>query len=174
MNISLSPSSVEPARAFEVSLFEVFYRREYRAVVGLVYALSGSRSAAEELAQDAFVAAYRRWPIVSAYADPGAWVRNVAMNNARSAFRRRRVELVALARLGGRRVLPVELTPEATEFWRQVRKLPVQQAKAVALVYIEGRSIADVASMLGCSEGTVKTHLSRARQKLAETLKESR
>jgi len=47
-------------------------------VVALVYGLSGSRSAGEELAQEAFLAASRRWDEVSAYDDPGAWVRRVA------------------------------------------------------------------------------------------------
>lgn len=154
--------------------YEAFYRREYRAVVGLVYALSGSRYAAEELAQDAFVAAFRRWDTVAGYVDPGAWVRNVAMNNARSALRRRAVELRAMTRLRQRRTLPAELSPAAHEFWREVRRLPTQQAKTVALVYLDGRTIAEVAAMLGCHEGTVKTHLSRARHTLAATLEEHR
>ena len=158
----------------DVASFDELYRRDYLAVVALVYGLCGSRSAAEELTQDAFVAAHRRWSSVSAFDDPGAWVRNVAMNNARSAWRRRTVELRALAWLGTRRVLPAEMSPHNAEFWRHVRKLPKQQAKVVALFYIEDRSIADLALALGCSEGAVKTHLSRARERLAEALKEER
>ena len=57
--------------------FEELYRRDFTAVVGLVYALSGSRHAAEELAQDAFLAAHRAWGRIGGYDDPGAWVRRV-------------------------------------------------------------------------------------------------
>jgi RNA polymerase sigma-70 factor (ECF subfamily) len=160
--------------AYDVASFDELYRRDYLAVVALVYGLCGSRSAAEELTQDAFVAAHRRWSSVSAFDDPGAWVRNVAMNNARSAWRRRTVELRALSRLGTRRVLPAEMSPHNADFWHHVRKLPKQQAKVVALFYIEDRSVADIALALGCSEGAVKTHLSRARERLAESLKEER
>ncbi len=79
--------------------FDVFYRRELRPVVGLAYVLTGRRSAAEDLAQEAFVAAYRRWRDIGGYDDPGAWVRAVAMNHARSRVRRRATEARALVRL---------------------------------------------------------------------------
>ena len=175
--MSVDSSHVVPPPAVaarDVASFDELYRRDYRAVVALVYGLCGSRSAAEELTQDAFIAAHRRWTTVSGFVDPGAWVRNVAMNNARSAWRRRTVELRALTRLGTRRELPAELSPHNAEFWRHVRKLPKQQSKAIALYYIEDRSVADIAVALDCSEGAVKTHLSRARERLAEALKEER
>ena len=63
-----------------VEPFEHFYRAEYRAVVGLAYALSGSRLAAEDIAQDAFIAAHRAWDRVGTYDQPGAWVRRVVAN----------------------------------------------------------------------------------------------
>jgi len=44
-----------------VEPFERFYGREFRSVVGLAYALSGSRAASEDLAQEAFIAAHRNW-----------------------------------------------------------------------------------------------------------------
>ena len=173
--MSVDSSHVVPPPAIAAradTSFDALYRRDYRAVVALVYGLCGSRSAAEELTQDAFAAAHRRWSSVAGFDDPGAWVRNVAMNNARSAWRRRTVELRALTRLGTRRVMPAELSPHNAEFWRHVRKLPKQQSKAIALYYVEDRSVADIAVALGCSEGAVKTHLSRGRERLAEVLKE--
>ena len=60
------------------------------------------------------------------------------------------------------------------ELWRLVRRLPEQQRWAVALHYVEDRPVAEVAAVLGCSEGTVKTHLSRARATLARQLDETR
>src|ERR1700730_10895960 len=76
--------------------FGAFYAREIRGVVGLIYVLSGSRSGAEDLAQDAFLAAYRHWNRVHVYENPGAWVRRVAVNRSISAGRRRVAEAKAL------------------------------------------------------------------------------
>jgi RNA polymerase sigma factor (sigma-70 family) len=147
--------------------FDALYRRDYRAVVALVYGLSGSRAAAEEITQDAFAAAHRAWATVGGYDDPGAWVRKVAMNRARSAWRRRGSEARAMLRLGGRRTLPDELPLPAHEFWAAVRDLSTAQAQVVALHYVEDRSVDDIAAVLGITSGTVKTHLFRARRALA-------
>jgi RNA polymerase sigma-70 factor (ECF subfamily) len=51
-----------------------------------------------------------------------------------------------------------------------VRELPEQQRFAIVLHYVEDRSVADIAEVLQCSEGTVKTHLSRGRAALARGL----
>lgn len=151
--------------------FGALYERDFVRVVALVYAMSGSRSAAEEIAQDAFVAAHREWDRVRALQDPGGWVRCVALNCARSAWRRRSAEARAMARVGSRRTLPSELPAASADFWAAVRSLPRAQAIAVALHYGEDRSVADVAAVLGVAEGTVKTHLARARRSLTERLR---
>src|SRR5688500_15779291 len=93
--------------------FEELYRRDFTAVVGLVYALSGSRHVAEELAQEAFLAAHRGWDRVGGYDDPGAWVRRVAVNQAVSALRRRSAEARTVLRLSGQRPLPEPLPDDA-------------------------------------------------------------
>ena len=153
--------------------FDGFYRREYRKVVALAYALSGSRSGVEDLAQDAFMAAYREWDRIGRYSDPGAWVRRVVANRSVSAWRRRMAELRALTRLGGAsRVQPTGLEPAAGELWATVRRLPKRQAQVVALHYLEDRSVEDIATVLECSTGSVKQHLFRARRTLARRLGE--
>ncbi len=150
--------------------FESFYRREFRDVVGLAYALSGSRLGAEDLAQEAFVAAHQRWDRISGYDKPGAWVRRVVANKAISGFRKKAAERKALTRLAGLRQPLPELEPEDEEFWQMVRDLPKRQAQAVALFYVEDRPITEIAEILGCSPSTAKVHLFRGRQALAEQL----
>lgn len=152
--------------------FDELYRRHWGAVVALVYGLSGSRAAAEELAQDAFLVLHRHWKTVAGYEDPGAWVRRVAVNLAVSSLRRRAAEARALARLGGRRPRLEELPPRDEAFWAAVRALPARQAQAVALHYLEDRSVAEIAVILECAEGTVKAHLHRGRLALAARLGE--
>ncbi|MGA7282791.1 MAG: SigE family RNA polymerase sigma factor [Acidimicrobiia bacterium] len=151
--------------------FESFYRREFREVVGLAYALSGSRLGAEDLAQEAFIAAHQHWDRIGGYDKPGAWVRRVLANKAVSGFRRRAAEAKALTRLAGQRrhVLP-ELEPEDEEFWKAVRRLPNRQAQAIALFYVEDRPVAEIAEILECSPATAKVHLHRGRRALADEL----
>jgi|GEM_PF-5852529 len=84
--------------------FEAFYASELKAVVGLAYVLSGSRSGAEDLAQQGFLAAYREWDRISGYDETGAWVRRVVANRAVSGFRRARVETRASIRLASDRL----------------------------------------------------------------------
>ncbi len=161
-----------PQRVAHPGSFEAFYARERSKVVGLAYVLSGSRLGAEDLAQDAFLAALGHWDRISVYDDPGAWVRRVVANRAVSRFRRAAAEARALLRLGSERRILGEIPTESAAVWDAVRRLPRRQAQAVALRYLEGWPVADVAQILGCSENTIKTHLRRARRTLARRLGE--
>ena len=150
--------------------FESFYSTERHSVLGLAYVLSGSRSGAEDLAQDAFVAAYRNWERVSGFDDPGAWVRRVVANAAVSWLRRMAAEARALVRLGRPDFTIPEIDPAAELIWHEVRRLPARQAQAVALRYLDGQEVSDIARILQCSESTIHTHLRRGEESLARRL----
>jgi RNA polymerase sigma-70 factor (ECF subfamily) len=168
----LVPGSPEAVLEAPPEAFEDFYVREYPAVVGLAYALSGSRWGAEDLAQEAFLAAHRDWGRIGSYEQPAAWVRQVVANLSVSAFRRRAAEAKALARVALRRGEPVpDLAAADPVFWAAVRALPRRQAQVVALFYLEDQSVADIANILNMSLGTVKRHLFDARQTLARRLR---
>lgn len=160
----------DDARPRPVS-FDDFYRQEYRQVLGLAYVLTGNLSLAEDTTQDAFTAAYRQWASIGGYDSPAAWVRRVTCNRAASVVRRRVREAKAVVRLASRTPTHIELDEGDAEFWRSVRALPPRQAQAVALFYLEDYSVRDIAAVLDCSEGTVKTHLSRARSAVARRLR---
>jgi RNA polymerase sigma factor (sigma-70 family) len=170
---SESPAAVEPqAEAGSESLsFDDFYRSEHRHVLGLAFVLTGNQWVAEDTAQDAFTAAFRNWRSIVAYDSPGAWVRRVTCNRAASVLRRRVREAKALMRLAGRTQTSIELDEGDEAFWHAVRRLPPRQAQAVALYYLEDYSVRDIAEVLDCSEGSVKTHLSRARAAVARQLR---
>ena len=165
----MAEQGLEPA--ITLAAFEDFYVREFPGVVGLAYALSGSRMAAEDLAQEAFLAAHRAWDHVGGYDQPGAWVRHVVANLSVSTFRRGAVEAKALARmaLGQETSLP-ELSADDAEFWLAVRGLPRRQSQVIALRYLEDRSVLEIAEILEIAEGTVKKHLHDGRLALARRL----
>src|SRR5438876_9131505 len=79
--------------------FDDLYRQEYAAVVRLAFALTGRLGLAEEMAQDAFLSAYRAWDRIGHYENPGAWLRRVVTNRGVSAWRRALTEARLVARL---------------------------------------------------------------------------
>ena len=165
-----TPTDSDPV-VIPLEPFEPFYRREFAAVVGLAYALSGSRLAAEDIAQEAFMAAHAKWEEIGRYDYPGGWVRRVVSNRSVSWLRRRSAETRAVAKvsLGMREALPELEAPDA-EFWAEVRKLPTKQSQALALFYLEDRPVKEIAEVLGCTESTAKVHLHKGRKNLAKRL----
>jgi RNA polymerase sigma-70 factor (ECF subfamily) len=157
---------------FEVRVpgsFELLYQRDYAAVVGLVYAMTGSRWAAEDLAQEAFLRAHRDWAHVGEMSSPGGWVRRVALNLARSRWRRLRSE-AKVRLLTSAEAVSESPVSNTDEFWAEVRRLPNRQAHAVVLHYVEDRSVAEIAEVLGVAEGTVKALLHQGRERLRRQL----
>ena len=167
--MSNSTSAITRKSAIPVH-FDDFFRSEYPQLVPMVHALLGDRGRAEDVAQEALAAAQQAWPTVSRYERPGAWVRRVALNRASNVRRRRGREVVALRRVGTGPELVDAPTAGDGRLWELVRGLPEQQRCAVVLYYVEDRSVTEVAEILECSEGSVKTHLSRARAALARAL----
>lgn len=148
--------------------FSQFFRAEYSAVVAIVYGVSVSRAAAEDIAQEAFLRAHREWDRVEAMDSPGAWVRRVAMNLARSRWRRMKAEAAALTRLSAPGFVPPD--GPALEFWEEVRRLPTRQAQAVTLRYLEDQTVREVGEVLGVAEGTAKALLHQGRERLRRQL----
>jgi len=148
--------------------FSAFFHREFEPVVRTVYLVLHDQQSAEDVAQDAFGQLYVNWSRVSGYDQPRAWVRRVAI---RMAVRLARREAT-------RRTLAARQSPYAPpaggdlDLAAALRTLPTQQRAAVALHYYEDRSAEEVGALLGCSASTVRTHLARARLRLAELLAE--
>lgn len=153
--------------------FRRFYDDNVERVMAVAVALTADRAAAEDVTQEAFARAYRDWERVGTYDRPDAWVRRVAVNLTRSRWRKLRNEAVSLARLGP---LPVEnapdLPPDQAAVWRAVRRLPRRQAAAIALHYVEGLPVAEIAEVTGVAVGTTKSDLHRGRARLADLLDE--
>ena len=172
----------DPEGVIDRAAFDALYRDEWSGMVALGWSLTGSWAAAEELAQDAFADAFRRWAEVGRLDRPGAWVRRALINRSASHHRRREVESRGLARWSARTGVDADApTADRTgdhaadrvgdpAFWEAVRSLPTRQAQCVALHYLEDRSVAEIAEILDCTAATVKVHLHRGRAALAARL----
>lgn len=147
--------------------FEDLVETESRGLIAAVYTIVGDQHRSEEIVQEAFERGYRRWRRVSRLDRPGAWIRRVAVNEAISTTRRRASEQRALARLDGladRADAPDPLaTLDDEGVWAEVRRLPADQAAAVALRYGADLGIDDIAETMHLTAPAVKSLLHRAR-----------
>ena len=153
--------------------FDEFYVGELPRLVALARGLCGA-SIAEDVAQEAMLVAYRRWREVARPRAAGSLgQRRTCANLAVSAVPAGRV--VELRATGTPRppdvTPPTELSPAGRGVLGGRRgHSPRRQAQAAALRFVYDLPIADIAAALGCTEGTVKQHLSRARHALADSL----
>jgi RNA polymerase sigma factor (sigma-70 family) len=149
--------------------FEEAYRRLRPAMVRLAHLLTGSLELAEDAVHDAFVAAGRRWASIET---PDAYVRRAVANHARTALRaagRERDKLGRAGRMAGAPAVTVGV-PEIDETWEVLRLLPDRQRMALVLRFYEDLPEAEVARLLDCRPGTVKSLVHRG---LARVRKET-
>lgn len=145
--------------------FDILYRDVWPKAVTSAHRIVANRSVAEELAQEAFTRAFERWPAVSGHPCPAAWILRATLNLAISDRRRRRIPSQ-----------PEALTShdEHTTIGLVVRealtKLSRKQQQAIVLRYIGGCEEAEIAAAMGITPGSVKTHLSRGRARLAQLI----
>lgn len=150
--------------------YDEFFLAEFPRLVSMLTAWNGDRSVAEDLAQDALLQANRNWATVASLDRPGTWVRRVALNRSSNEGRRQRRERAAISRLRTDPPAEVVIPTADDQLWARVRSLPAAQRDATIMRYVDDLPLADIATVLGCSDGTVKTHLQRARRTLATHL----
>ncbi len=136
----------------------------------LAYGIAGDWHRAEDLVQGALEPAYVHWKRVEAADDPGAYVRAIlvrlALSEARRPWRRRERSTTALPE--GR--APGAMVEDRLDLAQALAVLTPKQRAVVVLRYLEDRPVADVAALLGISEGTVKRQASDAVRRLRPLL----
>ena len=146
-------------------------------VFRVALAVLGSREEAEEAAQDAFVRAYRGLGSFSAKVPFQAWIYRIAIRTALNVRRRRRrrlfERLTPPAWFGGLASSDTE-APDTQFAKRDARirlraiidRLPAKLQEVVVLTYLQELACGEIAEILNIPEGTVKSRLHRAREKL--------
>lgn len=153
-----------------------FYRREFGRTARLALLLTGDRAVAEELTMEAFVRVAGRWHRIAVMENPGAYLRRIVVNLATSRWRRLQLERRALghaqtAASPNAVRWDTEAADQTNEILDAIRTLPDRQRACVVLRYFEDMPDAAVATALGCSVGTVKSQLHKARTRLGELLR---
>src|ERR1700744_4354501 len=140
--------------------------------------LTGDWHAAEDLVQASLAKLYRAWPRLDTASDPDAYLRRIMVNTHRSWWRTRWRRETPAAELPDRPARagatdggdPADQHAPGDQIRRALPPLPRQQRAVLALRYFEDLPEADVARLLGCSAGTVKTHAHRGLRALREIL----
>lgn len=156
--------------------FQELLRRYEGKVYRLCCALLRDRAQAEDAAQESLVRVWKALDRYDGRASLSSWIYAITRNRCLTALERRR-SLESLNELGEEAEfgLPTAVGEpgdgRAEQLLGLVELLPERLRRALVLYYYEERSVSEVALMLGCPEGTVKTLLFRARAALAEMLK---
>lgn len=147
------------------------YGRACPRLIGLLSAMSGDRSTAEEIAQEAYLRALERWGDVGQYDDPEAWVRLVAIRMLWSRQRHASAGIRALRRLVAQSSeMTSEPSPDTVAVRQALARIPVDQRIVTVMHYLLDKSVAEISKDLNLPAGTVKSRLNRARAKLSPLL----
>ncbi|WP_406278674.1 SigE family RNA polymerase sigma factor [Embleya sp. NBC_00896] len=149
-------------KSHEEDEFRAFVESRRRGLVNTAYLLCGDRDDAEDLTQATLVKVYGAWSRVASRDDRDAYVRRILINTNVSRHRRRRVAHFLTDRL------PDRAGPDSTAdlagrgvLVAALGRLPAGRRAAVVLRYWEDRSESEVAKILGCKIGTVRSQAHR-------------
>jgi len=172
--------------------FDELYRRYRRPLAAYLARLTGEPDAADELADDTLLVVWRRADRFAGRSRPSTWIFGIAYHKALKALERRgRRERVFPPLDDDRRHegrpparreprAPNREAPDRAAARRELAgrmaealaHLPAEQRAAVVLTYHHGLSYPEIAEVLDCPLGTVKTRMFHARRKLAKLLPE--
>jgi RNA polymerase sigma-70 factor (ECF subfamily) len=149
-----------------------------RRVFQIAYGVLGNTADAEEVAQEAFLRAYQRFPSVRKAEKFRAWVNRIAFRlalNRQRGLRRRLARETAWHALGtgetidGTRSAEERLLVERLR--NEIEGLPEKLRRVLQLSIVEDMDAADVGMVLGIPAGTVRSRLYTARKRLLEAMK---
>lgn len=173
---------VEAARQGDRRAARALYDLHHEQVWRVVYRMVLNLEEARDLCQETWLRAFSSMGRYHGRSQFGTWLLSIALNATRSRWRRRK----------GRALVSLSSPPEGVELLPPVpasqrisleesrrrcaiedalRILPTKQRQAFVLRYYEELSISEVASAMGCREGSVKSHLFRAIQALRRSLR---
>lgn len=154
--------------------FAAYVRKSGDRHLRVAVLLTGDWHAAKDLVQASLVKLYRAWPRLDTGADPDAYLRRIMINTHRSWWRARWRRETPAAELPERPAGedPADRLALAAPVRQAMATLPRQQRAVLVLRYCEDIPEAEVAALLGCAVGTVKTHAHRGLRALRDLLGE--
>jgi RNA polymerase sigma-70 factor (ECF subfamily) len=165
---------IRRARQGDEKAWTTLVREHQTAAFRLAYLLLGNADDAEDVAQEAFIRAYRALDRYDLERPFRPWLLGITRNLASNRRRSLRRYLAALGRLGRERVVRGELTTshnpaqveQARTLWRAVHRLKETDQQVIYLRFFLELPVAEAAQVLDVAPGTVKSRLHRALKRL--------
>jgi RNA polymerase sigma-70 factor (ECF subfamily) len=164
----------------DMAAFEELYARHSRRVYSLCLRMTANTAEAEDLAQEVFIQLYRKLGSFRGESQFTTWLHRLTVNQVLMHFRRRGVKAEQVTEDGE---APVRVVPGTEDHARMpvvdrialdkaVGQLPPGYRAVFVLHDVEGHEHEEVARLLGCSVGTSKSQLHKARMKLRQLLRQ--
>lgn len=172
---SSSPKGSAPDGEPPVRTLDDLVRTHLAGLVRYATVLVGDPHTAADLVQEVLLRAHQRWERISGTERPDLYLRRMVTNEHLSWRRRWHVRHIrpadddVLVRRGGTTRDPAVDHAEEDAMWQQLSRLPARQRTVLVLRYYEGLPDAEIATVLGTSAATVRSHASRALATLRRT-----
>jgi len=166
----------------DMASFEELYTRHNRRVYALCLRMTGNVSEAEDLSQEAFIQLYRKIGSFRGESAFTTWLHRLTVNQVLMHFRKKGVRLEQTTDDGEVPVQIVRGTEDPTRMpvvdrialEKAIAKLPPGYRTVFLLHDVEGHEHEEIAKILGCSVGTSKSQLHKARMKLRHLLRQQK
>lgn len=172
---------IDRVLAQDCDAFAELVRRHERLVAHMVFRMVAEPRDREELCQDVFLRVYQRLHLFEGRSKLSTWIARIAYRTCLNHLEKRPPNWVALDDAEAAEIetssdtsaVDALMTDELNAFVRaSVQRLPPAYRAAVTLVYLDDMTVAEVSEVLEMPEGTVKSHLFRARRLLRQWLLE--
>lgn len=169
----------QSASVGDISAFELLYERHNRRVYSLCLRMTQNASEAEDLAQEVFIQLFRKIGSFRGESAFTTWLHRLTVNQVLMHFRKRGVRMEQTTEDGETPVQVVRGTENPMQMPvvdrialdKAVGQLPPGYRTVFILHDVEGHEHEEIARMLGCSVGTSKSQLHKARMKLRGLLR---
>jgi RNA polymerase sigma factor (sigma-70 family) len=168
------------ADAEDVEWLRLLYNANSDHIRDVIVRHGGPGMEPEDLVQEVFLAAHRKIRLLRTYAEPRAWLHLAALREVWKV--RRRLRLRRFLPFGIASPASEEALPDAEYQRRETRasvhrmldKLPRRQREALVLFHVEGLTSAEIGSLLGCPEETIRTRICYGRRTLMKVVRRQR
>lgn len=164
------------AQAGDWEAFELLLGQYREVLARMTYLTTRDRESVQDIVQEALVQIWRGLPSYRPSGSLKAWMMKIVINQARKSYRRRRIETVpleAVAEMPGNLDGPEEAAirqDEADTIQAAIESLSADHQQVLVLRYYTDLTVPEIAEALACREGTVKSRLNRALDRLEEVL----
>ena len=167
---------IRRSQAGDWSAFELLVERYRTVLTRTAYLMTRDRESVQDVMQEALVQVWRDLPSYRSIGSFKSWMLRILVNKARKHYRRKQVPTVALESAAE---VPenseglqetIEREEEARRLRQALELLTVDHRQALVLRYYNELTVPEVAKVLGCREGTVKSRLSRSLGRLRQIL----